>query len=279
MAIKYIILTAIVIRLAIGDLSLAFKSPLSFPSEEKNWTVIYMYELDEVFDELLEFKRCVVKLNELCHTSGTTKKCGVYCGVINKEIGWIEKRLNYIKTYDVIGSKYTMGRKNTFKMQTIGETTYIKEELPTTFLEILNVNRKLDTLRKCRKCQLNVDDYRHTVNTISMIQLAKMNEIATVLEYLWASKCDRVFIPITIQRLFSYLIEVERIIQDSSLYEPNATKIKYLAAKLFDATVVNNTFRINVSIPLKLKDCVRQKTTSSSVFASIQHSGQIQIKN
>lgn len=282
MALKYFILAAIAIRFAFGDSSLIFESSLTFPSEEKNWTVIYSYELDEIVDELMEFKRCVTKFTDLCQSLNTTRTCGTYCGFINKEVGWIETRLDFIKLYDVLGSKkYSNGRKNKFKMQTIGETTYINGELPTTFVEILKINQKIDMLSKCRKCSMDIDDYRHVISSISIIQLGKVNEIATALEYLRANKCDQAFIPIALQRLFSYLIEVEQIIQDQSLYEINVKKIKNIAANMFEAAVINNTFRVNISIPIKLKDCVRQKTTSTStsIFMNAQNSGKFQIKN
>lgn len=280
MIIKYLILTTIAMRCAFGDSSLIFGSSLTFPSEEKNWTVIYTYELDETVDELFEFKRCVTKFDDLCQSLNATKNCGTYSGFITKEIGWIETRLDYIKSCDVMGNKkFSNGRKNTFKMQTIGETTYINGELPTTFVQILKLNQKLDMLKKCRKCYMDVDDYRHMISSISIIQLQKVNEIATALEYLRGNKCEHAFIPISLQRLFSYLIEVEQIIQDQSLYEINVEKIKHFGANLFEAAVINNTFRVNISIPIRLKNCIRQKTTSTSVFMSVQSSGKFHFKH
>lgn len=282
MAIKHLILSAIAIHFAFGDSSLVYESSLTFPSEEKNWTVIYTYELDEIVDELTEFKRSVIKFTDLCQSMNATRKCGTYCGSISKEIGWMETRLDYIKACDVMGNqKYVSGRKNTFKMQTIGETTYINGELPTTFAEILKLNKKIDVLGKCRKCYMDIDDYRHMISSISIIQLQKVNEIATALKYLRTNKCDHAFIPIALQRLFSYLIEVEQIIQDQSLYEINVKKIKNFAAHMFEATVINNTFRVNISIPIKLKDCIRQKPASAgtSVFVSAQSSGYFHTKN
>lgn len=284
MALKCFILTAIAIRFTFGDSSFIFDSPVKYPAEEKNWTVIYTYELDEIVDELTEFKRCMTKFTDLCQSSSTTKLCGSFCGFINKEIGWIETRLDYIKSYDVLGSKkYSNGRKNIFKMQTIGETTYINGELPSTFAQILKLNQKIGVANKCRKCSLNIDDYRHIISSISTIQLEKVNEIATALEYLRNSKCEQAFIPIAVQRLFSYLIEVEKIIHEQSLYEINTKKIKDVAINMFEVAVVNNTFRVNISIPIKLKDCIRQKTTSTSattsIFVNVQSSGKIQFNN
>lgn len=280
MALKYLVLTAIAIRLAIGDSSYIFGSSLTFPSEEKNWTVIYTYELDEIIEELSEFKKCVNHLTNLCQSSNSPEKCGTYCRFINKEMEWIEKRLDHIKSYDVMGSKsYNIGRKNTFQMQTIGETTYIKEGLPTTFDQIKGLNSKIDT-KMSHVRHINIDDFRHSISTISTIQLGKVHEIATALEYLRTDRCTRTFIPITLERLFSYLAEVEQIIQDKSLYEINFKKINKLSAmNMFDATVINNTFRVNLSIPLKLRDCVRQKTTGSSIHVNVQSSGKIQINN
>lgn len=281
MALKCFILAAIAIRFAHGDSSsFVYDSPAKFPSEEKNWTVIYTYELDEIVDELTEFKRCMAKFTDLCQSSNTTKLCGTFCGFIDKEIRWIEARLNYIKLYDVIGSKpFSNGRKNAFKMQTIGETTYINGELPTTFAQILKLNQKIGVLNKCRKCNLNVDEYRHIISSISIIQLGKVNEIETALEYLRVNKCDRTFIPIALQRLFSYLIAVEQIIHGQSLYEIDVTKIKSMAMNMFEASVVNNTFRVNISIPIKLKDCLRQTTASTSIFVGVHSSGKMQFNN
>lgn len=285
MAIKHLILIAFAIRFAYGDSSIVYESPSTFQSDEKNWTVIYTYELDEIVDELTEFKRCVSEFTDLCQSLNDTKKCGTYCGYINKEIGWIETRLNYIKSCDVMGSQqFSIGRKNKFKMETIGETTHIHGELPTNFEEISKLKQKIQVMKQCRKCHMDIDDYRRKISSMSMIQLQKVNEIATALEYLRNNKCEHAFIPIALQRLFSYLIEVEQFIQDQSLYEINVKKIKRVATHMFEASVLNNTFRVVISIPIKLKDCVRQKptsatSTSSSVFVSAQTSGYFHIKN
>lgn len=282
MALKHFIVTAIAIRFAIGDSSFIFDSPVpsKLPAEAKNWTVIYTYELDEIFNELKEFKRCVTKFTDLCQSSNAPKLCAPFCGFINKEIGWIEARLDYIKSHNELGSqKYFHGRKNTFKMQTIGETTYIKGEHPTTFAQIFKLNGKIGVLNKCQKCNINIDDYRHIISSISTIQLQKVNEIATALEYLRANKCDHAFIPIALQRQFSYLIEVEQIIQEQSFYEINVEKIKNLAIGMFKASVSQNTFRVNISIPIKLKDCIRQKITGKPIFGNVQSSGKFQFNN
>lgn len=283
MALKNFIVTAIAIRFAIGDSSFIFDSPLSpstLPFEEKNWMVIYTYDLDEIIDEFTEFKRCMTKLTDLCQSSNAAKLCAPFCGFIKKEIGWIEARLDYIRFFGAFGVKeHSKGRKNSFKMQSIGETTYINGEYPTTFAQISKLNQKISVSSKCRKCNINIDDYRHVISAISTIQLQTVNEIATALEYLRPNKCERAFIPVVLQRLFSYLAEVEQFIQEQSLYEINVEKIKHLANNMFEATVVHNTFRVNISIPIKLKDCIRQTVTSTSIFGNVQNDGKIQFKN
>lgn len=282
MILKYLIFAAIVVRFTIGDSSFIFDlpTPSKSPSEEKNWTVIYSYDLDEIADELTEFRRCMTKFTDLCQSSNTPSLCAPFCGFIDREIGWIQTRLDYIKSYDVFGSKkHSDGRKNTFKMQTIGETTYINGEHPSTFAQILKLNQKIGLLSKCRKCNINIDDFRDIISSISTIQLQKVNEMATALEYSRANKCDRAFFPIALQRQFSYLIEVEQFMQAHSSYEIIAGKFLKLANDLFEVAVVHNTFRVKVSVPIMLKDCIRKRHPSTSIFGKVQSSGQIQFKN
>lgn len=157
MALIYFIVAAIAISFDYATFQLPFKSA----PDEMNLTDIFKrfvitYELDEIVDELTEFKCYMTKLADSCQSSNATELCVPFCGVINEEIGWIEARLEYIKFHNLIGSKSrSEERKTTYKMQTIGETIHIDGEHPSTFAKIASLNQKIGVLHEYRQCNID----------------------------------------------------------------------------------------------------------------------------
>lgn len=265
MAFKYLTIIALTIHLVCA-VSIPLTSVIIPPDgkiPDKNWIMVCYHELDEIDDEISEFKKSLNKIKTLCQSPFATDKCGSFVDLLIVGVERVKSDLDYVKTFDKGQNKQSFGRRNNFKLQTIDEATYVNFELPTTFQNISILNGKIDTLSKCQSCRVNIGEFGDIVNSISFNQMEKVYKLQKAIFNAQHGIATNLTDPIPQEQVIHYLQEVEKIIDDQTMYEIDADKLKNPPANLGNIDVSNNRILVEFVMPLKLKESIRERILSN----------------
>lgn len=227
---------------------------------EKIWTVIYYYELDELDDEIAAFRTNLDSLKLLCQSEMATKFCAPYVDLVMKGVNSMKTDRDYIERFDVGTDKTSKGRRNSFKIRSIDQQSFINFEMNTTFQNTTILTGKIDKLMQCQPhCHVKIDEFGDIVNEISKNLIERVYSFKTILFNAKYNLYDEMPIPIAREQFMNDMTEVERIIEEESLYEADVAKMESGTMQLASVSIVNNRFLAAITIPLRLKDDIRNR--------------------
>lgn len=221
---------------------------------EKNWTVVYYHDLTEIDDEIMEFKKSLDRIKQLCPLSVSTEKCKSFVDVVRVAVERAESDLAYVKTFDKDNYEPNVGHRNSYKFSTNGEKTYINFEMPTIFQNLSILNEKIDSFSKYH---IDISSFGEIVNGITFNLMEKNYKLQNSLFNAQHGIRGTPSV-ITVQQLVDDLNKVEKIVEDQTVFEIDANKLNNHPGRMGNLGVTHNRFLMEIFVPLKLKVAITE---------------------